>query len=66
MCAYIHMGVPSDIYRYFKYEIIAVRISLSQIYGTLFLLSLKYPGFIVHKIPKDATLCRILMAGVNI
>lgn len=58
--------VPSDIFRYLKFEVTAVRISLSQIYGTFFFLSLKYLGLTDHKIQKDATLCRILMAGVNI
>lgn len=55
MCAYIYMEVADDIFRYLKFEVIAIRISLSQIYATFFFLSPKYLGLTDHKIQKDAT-----------
>lgn len=62
MCIHTHVYVPSNIFRHFKFENVAIRVC-HEFMEHAFFFSRKHPGRTDYKIQKDATLCRMLMAG---
>lgn len=66
VCAYKHMWRCLLIYLDILNENIAIRLCHEFMEHTFFFFSFYRKKLIDHKIKKDTTLCRLLMAGVSI